>query len=49
MVVITRWSYQRGGRKAGFHCSNNFDYLSVISQNLGLSVNFVNFKCLKNS
>ena len=21
MAVITRWSYKRGGRKAGFHCS----------------------------
>ena len=20
MAVITRWSYKRGGRKAGFHC-----------------------------
>ena len=23
MAVITRWSYKRGGRKAGFHCSVN--------------------------
>ena len=23
VVVLTRWSYQRGGRKAGFHCINN--------------------------
>ena len=21
LVVITRWSYKRGGRKAGFHCT----------------------------
>ena len=21
MAIITRWSYKRGGRKAGFHCS----------------------------
>ena len=21
MAVITRWSYKRGGRKAGFHCT----------------------------
>ena len=20
MAIITRWSYKRGGRKAGFHC-----------------------------
>ena len=24
MAVITRWSYKRGGRKAGFHCSGTF-------------------------
>ena len=23
MAVITRWSYKRGGRKAGFHCNYN--------------------------
>ena len=23
MAVITRWSYKRGGRKAGFHCIRN--------------------------
>ena len=22
MAVITRWSYKRGGRKAGFHCTS---------------------------
>ena len=24
MAVITRWSYKRGGRKAGFHCISYF-------------------------
>ena len=24
MVVITRWSYKRGGRKPGFHCSGEW-------------------------
>ena len=24
MAVITRWSYKRGGRKAGFHCIRYF-------------------------
>ena len=23
VVAITGWSYQRSGRKAGFHCSEN--------------------------
>ena len=33
MAVITRWSYKRGGGKAGFHCTCNFVqhlYLTVI-------------------
>ena len=24
MAVITRWSYKRGGRKAGFHCMQKY-------------------------
>ena len=27
MAVITRWSYKRGGRKAGFHCTILFEIL----------------------
>ena len=23
MAVLTRWSYKRGGREAGFHCKKN--------------------------
>ena len=29
MAVITRWSYKRGGRKAGFHCSTNLEVFVV--------------------
>ena len=40
MVVITRWSYKRGGRKAGFHC--NALYIEVL-----FTVNLItdNFVC----
>ena len=24
MAVLTRWSYKRGGRKAGFHCKKKY-------------------------
>ena len=30
MTVITRWSYKRGGRKAGFHCTPQFFALEVL-------------------
>ena len=33
MAVITRWSYKRGGRKAGFHCIS----LSLGKENRSLS------------
>ena len=29
MAVITRWSYKRGGRKAGFHCNLKLKNISV--------------------
>ena len=31
MAVITRWSYKRGGRKAGFHC-NKFSSESLLGR-----------------
>ena len=30
MAVITRWSYKRGGRKAGFHCISNLTRLTAV-------------------
>ena len=43
MAVITRWSYKRGGRKAGFHCTYVLLYQrakKVVSDSPGL-VDFV--------
>ena len=34
MVVITRWSYKRGGRKAGFHCKLYILYETKLRKNL---------------
>ena len=31
MAVITRWSYKRGGRKAGFHCIDSDDMMMTIA------------------
>ena len=33
MAVITRWSYKRGGRKAGFHCNGKKDPCAVFGCN----------------
>ena len=31
MAVITRWSYKRGGRKAGFHCIWQIERVGIIA------------------
>ena len=41
MAVITRWSYKWGGRKAGFHCSNNN---VVVCNRAGWDKNYTDFK-----
>ena len=46
MAVITRWSYKRGGRKAGFHCISNFLMLHVYYSRLS-QFNFGSVESLK--
>ena len=45
MALITRWSYERGGRKAGFHCTLIIPLNKPLIYNSGfvLTVNLLPF------
>ena len=39
MAVITRWSYKRGGRKAGFHCKRKVEMRKFDCNSFRITVN----------